>query len=95
MSVLTLLKKETSGTESGRLVHSQNCFKQSHSSVQKTFNIPDKAESACSSPRHQDVGSLECSSLQMLTMFISSDKYKSRFLWKLMKRQMIVKGKAN
>lgn len=48
MSVLTWLKCEAGGTESRRLVCSQNCLKQTHSSVQKAFNVPDKAESACS-----------------------------------------------
>lgn len=32
----------------------QNCLKQTHLSVQKIFNVPDKAESACSCPKHQD-----------------------------------------
>lgn len=48
MSVLTWLRWEAGGTERRRLVYSQNCLKQTHSSVQKAFNVPDKAESACS-----------------------------------------------
>lgn len=48
MSVLTWLGWEAGGTERRRLVYSQNCLKQTHSSVQKAFNVPDEAESACS-----------------------------------------------
>lgn len=39
---------EAGGAERRWLVYSQNCLKQTHSSVQKAFKVPDKAESACS-----------------------------------------------